>query len=246
MQAAPFERLAMTAVGAWHVPLALVALGVQRVDAADAADLRRADLQPLVRSRERAVAAIEHLVGVVAAAAGGGEAGEFVDDGCAYRGGLQARRVAGVLQVKLATLEFLERPAVRRVTTGRAGQAPTHGGRFLEQRVELLVDPLVQRHLPRQAHHHRAADFVDGVAQDVALELGLAELDREPTHHFPHGAPGTEAVHRLDEQRVPIIPPSAGLVAGLRRQHAVGRGPVAHAHRAPGGGGPGHRGADAS
>ena len=143
VQAAPFERLAMTAVGAWHVPLALVALGVQRVDAADAADLRRADLQPLVRSRERAVAAIEHLVGVVAAAAGGGEAGELVDDGCAHRGRLQARRIARVLQVKLAALELLERPAVRRVAAGRAGQASTHGGRFLDQRIELLVDPLV-------------------------------------------------------------------------------------------------------
>src|SRR5690606_10781644 len=99
LQAAPFQRLPVAAVRAADVPAALVAACVGGVDAAHTLDLGRAHLQPLVRRRERGGAAVDQLLRVIAGAQGVGEAGELVDDQGADAGGLQAHRVAGVLQV---------------------------------------------------------------------------------------------------------------------------------------------------
>ncbi len=135
-----------------------------------------------------------------------------------------------MLDVELATLEILEGAPVAGFATGQAGEHALHGRAAVDQRIELLVDPLVHRHFARQHDHGRARVFAHGVGQDVGLDFRLAELDGQQRHRLVHRAACGLAVHDFDLERVPVVAPLPRHLAALAGQDAVLLGPLADAH----------------
>ena len=244
VQAGPLEVLLVAAVRAGDVVAAAVAGVVAGGNAAVAFDGGRGDEHAPAGGRECGGAAGEQVAGVVARCEVGGELVFFVDQQGAHAGGFEARRAAGVLEVKLAAGKILEFSLVGAVAAFGAAEHGAHSGGGLEHGAEFLVDPLVHGHFAWQADHDRAADLAHGVAQRVDLDLCFAKLDRKHHGHVAHRAARAHAVHWLAQRRVTIGAPPPGLGAALGRQHAMAVGPLGDGERLARGDGAGADGCD--
>ena len=120
VQPGPFEVLHVATVRAWNVVASLVALEPLGFDAAQALDLRAADIGSQRSGRKCTGAPIEHFAGVIAAREVVGEFIELVHEQLHDRCGLQPGRAARMLQIELAAHEVFEGACVGRVPAGHA------------------------------------------------------------------------------------------------------------------------------
>ena len=230
LQAGPYQGLFVAALGTGHVEPALVGLLPLVAQPAVAHCFRRADLEPL-GPHEGGGAPVQHVLRVVAGFQFVGEAGEFIGQHHAGGCGFKAHRRAGVFDVELPAFEVLERAPIGSLAAVQAHQDLLQRGRFLDQRVDLLVDQLVHGHFGRKRHDDRHGVFRHGVAHDVHFDFRFAELDGQDRHHVGDFAARTGAVHDFHLQRVAHVAPGERLGAALLAQSAVLFRPLGHQHR---------------
>ena len=171
----PLERLMLTAVGARHKELALVALAVGRFDPAGTLIRRRADQDDLaVPERAGSLLGQRHRVALGACADRISVNLVAQDDPARAR--RQAGRAVGPAGRHMSASKGLVQRRVAAVPRPRIFDLVAQHRRVTQARGQTVLRPCL-RHLQRRLHHqHGGRVLVDVIADDVVDQFRLADL----------------------------------------------------------------------